>query len=181
MTKNAKPFLKWAGGKTQLLNDIESKFPYKKKDTFSFIEPFVGSGAMLFWVLNNFPNLKSAVINDINEDLINAYKTIKLYITDLILVLKKYEDEYHFFSEKLEEKNKYNDNQQIRLKQFCNKLNSLKAKWMLSNSDIKGKNLNDSCFNLSFTLSSWKYFSNISVYSFQNVFLLQFLTYNLAV
>lgn len=63
---NAKPFLKWAGGKTQLLNDIENKFPYKKDDVFSFIEPFVGSGAVLFWVLDNFPNLQSAVINDIN-------------------------------------------------------------------------------------------------------------------
>ena len=68
MINKAKPFLKWAGGKTQLLNEIESKFPYKKNDSFSFIEPFVGSGAVLFWVLNNFPNLKSAIVNDINMD-----------------------------------------------------------------------------------------------------------------
>lgn len=92
MIKKVKPFLKWAGGKTQLLKDIENRFPYNINDTFSFIEPFVGSGAVLFFVLNNFPNLKSAVINDINEDLINSYKTIKLNVSDLILILKKLEN-----------------------------------------------------------------------------------------
>ena len=106
-SKQAKPFLKWAGGKTQLLNDIERKFPFKKNDAFSFVEPFVGSGAVLFWVLNNFPNLKSAVINDINEDLINSYKTIKSNVADLILVLKSLEEEYHYLSENTEEKKVY--------------------------------------------------------------------------
>ena len=90
-----------------MLNDIESKFPYKKNDTFSFIEPFVGSGAVLFWILNNFPNLKSAVINDINEDLTNSYETIKSKATDLILVLREYENEYHSLSEQTEEKKEY--------------------------------------------------------------------------
>ena len=107
MINKAKPFLKWAGGKTQLLNEIESKFPYKKNDSFSFIEPFVGSGAVLFWVLNNFPNLKSAIVNDINEDLTNSYKTIKSNVNDLILILKKYEAKYHYLSEQLEKKKKY--------------------------------------------------------------------------
>ncbi len=67
----AKPFLKWAGGKTQLLANITSEFPYKNDDKFIYVEPFVGSGAVLFWVLNNFSNLKKAVINDANLDLIN--------------------------------------------------------------------------------------------------------------
>ena len=105
--KQAKPFLKWAGGKTQLLHDIEKRFPYNKNDTFSFVEPFIGSGAVLFWVLNNFPNLKSAVINDINKDLTNSYKTIKLNVTELILILREYESEYHFLSEQTEEKKEY--------------------------------------------------------------------------
>ena len=43
---------------------------------FTYIEPFVGSGAILFWMLNNFPKIEKAVINDINEDLINTYKSI---------------------------------------------------------------------------------------------------------
>ncbi len=107
MIKKAKPFLKWAGGKTQLLNDIEVKFSYKGNDEFSYVEPFVGSGAVLFWVLNNFQNLKSVVINDINEDLINSYKAIKSNVHDLISMLRVYENEYHSLAEEAEEKRKY--------------------------------------------------------------------------
>ena len=58
--KIAKPFLKWAGGKTQLINNIEKALPKNiSKDKFTYIEPFVGSGAILFWMLNNFPNLEN--------------------------------------------------------------------------------------------------------------------------
>lgn len=60
MTENkiAKPFLKWAGGKTQLISDIERTLPTDiTQKNFTYIEPFVGSGAVLFWMLNNFPNL----------------------------------------------------------------------------------------------------------------------------
>ncbi len=79
--KKAKPFLKWAGGKTQLITEIEKSLPYEiinKK--FTYIEPFVGSGAILFWMLNNFPKLEKVVINDINSDLINTYKYTDLSI-----------------------------------------------------------------------------------------------------
>ncbi len=107
MIKTVKPFLKWAGGKTQLLDDIESKFPYKKYDIFSYVEPFVGSGAVLFWILNNFPNVKSIVINDINYDLIDTYRTIQSTIKDVILILKQYEQEYHFLLDKTKEKKAY--------------------------------------------------------------------------
>jgi DNA adenine methylase len=75
--KIAKPFLKWAGGKTQLISEIEKALPIQyTKSKFTYIEPFVGSGAILFWMLNNYPNMEKAVINDINADLINTYKTI---------------------------------------------------------------------------------------------------------
>jgi len=105
--QKVKPFLKWAGGKSQLLNDIEAKFPCHKNDDFTYIEPFVGSGAVLFWVLSNFPNLKSAIINDVNEDLINSYKTIKTNVSELILTLEQFEHKYYSFSEKLDEKKEY--------------------------------------------------------------------------
>ncbi len=72
----AKPFLKWAGGKTQLLREIADKLSYNKQDSFTYIEPFVGSGAVLFWIINNYPNIKHAVINDVNTDLTNCYKTL---------------------------------------------------------------------------------------------------------
>lgn len=98
MTENkiAKPFLKWAGGKTQLINEIERTLPTEiTKEKFTYIEPFVGSGAILFWVLNNFPKLEKAVINDINEDLINTYKTIASHPKELISILKIFQNEFH--------------------------------------------------------------------------------------
>lgn len=106
--KIAKPFLKWAGGKTQLINDIEKALPKDiSKDKFTYIEPFVGSGAVLFWMLNNFPNLKQAVINDINEDLINTYKTIASRPKELISILQNLQNEFHGLEGKDEEKKEY--------------------------------------------------------------------------
>src|SRR5690606_15893846 len=94
--KTAKPFLKWAGGKTQLINDIKKALPTDiTKTNFTYIEPFVGSGAVLFWTLNNFPELKKAVINDINEDLINTYKTVASRPNELISILEILQNEFH--------------------------------------------------------------------------------------
>jgi DNA adenine methylase len=106
--KIAKPFLKWAGGKTQLIKDIERTLPTEiTKEKFTYIEPFVGSGAILFWVLNNFPKLEKAVINDINEDLINTYKTIASNPKELISILQILQNEYHNLEGKEEEKKGY--------------------------------------------------------------------------
>jgi len=90
-----KPFLKWAGGKTQLLSAIEARFPFTSQQSFTYVEPFVGSGAVLFWVLGNYPKLKKVIINDINADLIATYKTIALQVNELIEVLAAWQDEYH--------------------------------------------------------------------------------------
>jgi len=104
----AKPFLKWAGGKTQLINDIEKALPKDiSNDKFTYIEPFVGSGAVLFWMLNNFPNLKKAVINDINEDLINTYKTIASRPKELISILQILQNEFHGLEGQDEAKKEY--------------------------------------------------------------------------
>ena len=105
--KQPKPFLKWAGGKTQLIDVISFKIPYKREDSFIYIEPFVGSGAILFWILNNYPNLKKAVINDINTDLINTYKAISNSVEKIILLLKAWEKEYHDLSSNEEKKKEY--------------------------------------------------------------------------
>lgn len=106
--KAAKPFLKWAGGKTQLIVEIEKSMPYElTKSKFTYIEPFVGSGAVLFWMLNNFPKLEKAVINDINEDLINAYRIIATKPKELISILQIIQNEYHNLEEKEEEKKEY--------------------------------------------------------------------------
>ncbi|MCB0380900.1 MAG: DNA adenine methylase [Flavobacteriales bacterium] len=106
--QNAKPFLKWAGGKTQLINEIEKSLPYKITDKrFTYIEPFVGSGAVLFWMLNNFPKMEKAVINDINEDLINVYKTITKKPKELISILQILQNEFHGLENKQAEKKAY--------------------------------------------------------------------------
>ncbi len=104
----AKPFLKWAGGKTQLIEQIKEQLPNNiKTNDFTYIEPFVGSGAVLFWMLEHFPNIKNAVINDINQDLTNSYLTIKHNVRDLIDILKKWEVEYHNITENIETKKEY--------------------------------------------------------------------------
>ena len=75
----AKPFLKWAGGKTQLLPTIDSYLPqsFSKVSEVTYIEPFVGGGAMLFFMLQKYHNIRKAVINDINPHLIKTYSVIK--------------------------------------------------------------------------------------------------------
>ncbi len=259
--KIAKPFLKWAGGKTQLINDIEKALPkdvYTNK--FTYIEPFIGSGAVLFWMLNNFPKLEKAVINDINEDLINTYRTIASKPTELVSILEILQNEFHalegnedhkknyyyqkrdLYNTRKEEqsgqaalfvflnrtcfnglyrvnreneynvpmggykrpticdkdnifavsqalqkveilcgdyeetlnyadnntlfyfdppykplsetsrfnsyaKDEFNDDEQIRLRDFCHKLDLLNYTWILSNSDVKGKDENDNFFD----------------------------------
>ena len=103
----AKPFLKWAGGKGQLIASIWETFPmdFKKRKDVVYIEPFVGSGAVLFWLLENYPNIKHAVINDINRDLITAYRVIKESPKLLIDYLKELQNEY--LSKGKEEDQKY--------------------------------------------------------------------------
>lgn len=105
---HAKPFLKWAGGKTQLIREIERSLPsLVRTNEFTYIEPFIGSGAVLFWGLNNFPNLKRAVINDVNMDLINAYKIITEQPKKLIEVLKEFQNQYHELEADDEKKKNY--------------------------------------------------------------------------
>lgn len=93
---NAKPFVKWAGGKTQLLSDIESRLPKHmlSKANITYVEPFVGGGAAVFHLLKKYPNIKKAVINDINPRLITTYKVIKskpdALIKELLSLQKKY-------------------------------------------------------------------------------------------
>lgn len=75
----AKPFLKWAGGKTQLLNEIEAILPdifTKSKKIDFYFEPFVGGGAVFFYLVSNY-NIKEAFLYDINKELILTYNVIK--------------------------------------------------------------------------------------------------------
>lgn len=95
-TNAAKPFIKWVGGKTQLLDDIKKSLPkdLDKREGLTYVEPFVGGGAVLFWILQEYPNITRAVINDINAELICTYRVIKNNVDSLITELSKLQAEY---------------------------------------------------------------------------------------
>ena len=88
MSKTARPFVKWAGGKNQLLNEIRKKYP---DNINKYCEPFVGRGAVLFDILNTF-HCDEILINDINADLISTYRQIQNNVENLIDCLKSYQD-----------------------------------------------------------------------------------------
>ena len=91
----AKPFIKWVGGKGQLLQQLEKQLPTDlHEEEFTYIEPFVGGGAMLFYMLQNFMNIKQVVINDINRNLTEAYRVIKQEPEGLVYRLKQIEKQY---------------------------------------------------------------------------------------
>lgn len=92
----AKPFLKWAGGKTQLLTTIDSYLPksFRQQKEITYIEPFVGGGAMLFYMLQTYPNIKRAIINDINPHLVKTYQVIRDMPYMLIEFLSDIQTEY---------------------------------------------------------------------------------------
>lgn len=105
----AKPFIKWVGGKGQLISTFETMLPYNfhKMEDVTYIEPFIGGGAMLFFMLQKFPNIKKAVINDLNPNLVKAYTTIKHTPESLIQSLQKIQREYLRISNEEERKNFY--------------------------------------------------------------------------
>lgn len=89
-----KPFVKWAGGKNQLLKEISSSYPNELgKSINKYAEPFIGGGAVLFDVLSKY-DIKEAYISDINKELIKTYVIIKGNCDDLIELLTELQTEY---------------------------------------------------------------------------------------
>jgi DNA adenine methylase len=91
--KLVSPFLKWVGGKRQLMPSIVALLP-KNISSYDYVEPFIGGGAVLF---NLQP--KNAVINDFNTELINVYNVIKNELDGLIIDLKKHKNNSDYFYE----------------------------------------------------------------------------------
>lgn len=85
----AKPILKWAGGKTQMLGDLLPKVP---SSYGRYIEPFLGGGAMFFAL-----QPEQAVIADSNPELINLYRQVANHVDDVVCQLKKYENTQEMF------------------------------------------------------------------------------------
>lgn len=93
MAKNklVTPFVKWVGGKRQLMDVVMEAMP-KNISNYTYVEPFIGGGAVFF---NIQP--KNAIINDLNSELINVYNVVKDNLDELILDLKKHRNESEYF------------------------------------------------------------------------------------
>lgn len=122
-TKNVKPFLKWAGGKNQLLKEIRNYYPFMDKSITKYAEPFVGGGAVLFDILSKY-DLEEVYISDINEELINTYKIIRdkpnklveiLFNMQMEFIFLNIDDRKNYYLQKRERFNflKINDNEAI--------------------------------------------------------------------
>jgi DNA adenine methylase len=94
--QDAKPFLKWAGGKQQLLTQYEAYFP---TDFRRYFEPFVGGGAVFFY-LWNAERLDQVFLFDNNEELINTYQVVRHKLDELIDIVavhkEKHDREYYY-------------------------------------------------------------------------------------
>jgi len=163
----AKPFLKWAGGKTQLITEIESRLPEeikKSRKIEQYFEPFVGGGAIFFYLVSNY-KIKNAFLYDINKELILTYKVIKNDPDELINELSYLEEK---FLPKNDDKRKefYLD---IREK-FNNQLNDFNFE-KYSSKSIKRASytvfMNKTCFNGLFRLNKKGKF-NVPMGSYKN-------------
>ena len=158
--KKVKPFLKWAGGKGQLLPEIEKYYPFGDGKITKYAEPFVGGGATLFDILNKY-DLEDVYISDINEDLINLYCIIRDNINNLIYLLKTIQSEYISFDEThrkkyyFEKRERYNN---LKINSN-NDINTEKAALMLF--------LNKTCFNGLYRVNK-KGFFNVPMGSYSN-------------
>lgn len=100
-----KPFIKWAGGKTQLLPQIKNKYPLELGKTINkYCEPFIGGGAVLFDVLSRY-ELEEVLINDINAELINTYWQIKNHLD--VFIGELFQMQEHFWGLNNEERKEY--------------------------------------------------------------------------
>ena len=92
----AKPFLKWAGGKTQLLAELSSRLPddiKKKRLIESYVEPFLGGGALFFYLRKHY-EIRDAYLLDLNRELILTYKVVQEDPDSLISYLNELEEKY---------------------------------------------------------------------------------------
>ncbi|HWQ64013.1 MAG TPA: DNA adenine methylase [Methanospirillum sp.] len=96
----AKPFLKWAGGKTQLLHEFDARFPENLKSGVldRYIEPFIGGGAVFFFVMQLF-SFKESVICDVNEELVLTYQVIRKDVEPLLILLQDFQFRYDALDE----------------------------------------------------------------------------------
>ncbi len=128
--KLVRPFLKWAGGKRQLIPEITANYLPAKYDTY--YEPFLGGGAILFEL-----QPKKAVVNDSNSELINCYKVIRDSLDELMEDLKRHKNNEDYY---------YNIRDWDRIKDYNNKTTIQRASRIIF--------LNKTCYNGLFRVNS---------------------------
>ncbi|MDE4542155.1 Dam family site-specific DNA-(adenine-N6)-methyltransferase [Thermoanaerobacterium sp. R66] len=144
---SAKPFLKWAGGKTQLLNELNSRLPLQimqKHEIESYIEPFVGGGAFFFFLKNNY-NVKETFLIDSNKELIVGYKAIQNNVEDLIFELEDIESRYLKLSDEERKEFYYNVREEYNTQKDTFNYFMYNSDWIKRASYLIF--LNKTCFN----------------------------------
>jgi DNA adenine methylase len=149
----ARPFLKWVGGKGQLLSQFEDYYPreLRNRNIQKYFEPFLGGGAVFFEVMQRF-NIKNAYISDVNKDLILAYWVIQQKPEPLIDILHNYQKKYDAtkqddrYSLFLSVREQFNEQRfDINYDNFCDNWIERTAQLIF---------LNKTCFNGLFRLNS---------------------------
>ena len=150
---SAKPFLKWAGGKRQLIPQIEAHFPPELFEgaLTHYAEPFVGGGAMLFHIANLFPNLELTIL-DVNREVFIVYKTIQNDVKQLISYLGELETAYLSLSAENRQKFYYQRRTLFNSQLSEVNVTNYSADWIIRAANIIF--LNRTCFNGLFRVNS---------------------------
>jgi DNA adenine methylase len=148
----AKPFLKWAGGKSQLLSEFPKYFPKEliTGKIQNYYEPFLGSGAVFFFVAQKF-SIKKAILSDINEELILTFNVVKQNVRKLVEELEKLKAEYLNLSEKERENYFYDLRLEFNQSKSQVDFKNYSSNWIKRASQIIF--LNKTCFNGLFRLN----------------------------
>lgn len=148
----AKPFLKWAGGKAQLLSQFEKYYPEELKlgKIKKYIEPFLGGGAVFFDIAQKY-SIDSAYLYDLNEELIIAYKVIQLNPDKLLEFLFKYSKQYLSLQADHRKKYFYDVRQNYNLQRFQIDYDSYSENWIPRTAQMIF--LNRTCYNGLFRLN----------------------------
>ncbi len=150
---DAKPFLKWVGGKRQLLEQFEKLYPIELelKRIKNYYEPFVGGGAVFFDVVQNY-EIENAYLYDINDELILTYKVIQKDVNKLIEFLYRYDKQYKKLNEEKKKEYYYELRENYNIQRFNIDYNKYSENWVPR--AAQSIFLNKTCFNGLFRFNS---------------------------
>ncbi len=149
----AKPFLKWVGGKRQLLEQFEELYPIelKLKKIKNYYEPFVGGGAVFFDIAQNY-EVENAFLYDINDELILTYQVIQKDIQKVIEFLYRYDKQYKKLAGEDRKQYYYEMRESYNLQRFSVDYNRYSDNWIPRAAQTIF--LNKTCFNGLFRFNS---------------------------